>query len=175
MEFISIDEIANIARENFSGYKGNDTLQDRRKVIEEIIFDSRNENKQPIFLATLNQKDAFCATSLISEIVGYICWEQWGGPNRVDGDTWELKRIAVKKSMQGKHIRHVLILDSLERIKERILARGSWLKNIIIFTGAENKAQRLYADTLGAKVDATIKDLFRGDEVMMIARFQKPE
>jgi len=49
--------------------------------------------------------------------------------------------------------------------------RGATFKLIEILAGIENRVQRLYAKTLGAKPIATILDLYRGDEQIMIARF----
>ena len=39
-----------------------------------------------------------------------------------------------------------------------------------VTTGVGNEAQRLYRDTLGAEVEATICGLFGGAEAIMIAR-----
>jgi hypothetical protein len=49
--------------------------------------------------------------------------------------------------------------------------RGGVLKLVEILTGTENKAQRLYAKTLGAESVAIIPDLYRSDERVMVARF----
>ena len=50
--------------------------------------------------------------------------------------------------------------------------RGAVLKAVEVTTGVENQAQKLYEKTLGAKIECVVKDLFRGDEVIMVGRFK---
>ena len=47
------------------------------------------------------------------------------------------------------------------------------MKAVEVTTGVENQAQNLYKKTLGAKVECIVKDFFRGDEAIMIARFEE--
>ncbi|MEC4678069.1 MAG: N-acetyltransferase, partial [Nitrospirota bacterium] len=46
----------------------------------------------------------------------------------------------------------------------------STLKHIIISTRADNHAQKLYKQALGAEVEAKISKLYSDDEVFMVAR-----
>jgi ribosomal protein S18 acetylase RimI-like enzyme len=103
-----------------------------------------------------------------SEIVGYIHWTQKSGfrPEVV----LELEQIAVLPLVQGRGIGRKLIEESLPQVKEQLHKRNASLKHIIVTTRDDNYAQRLYLETIGAKVECTIKDLFSADEVIMIAR-----
>jgi ribosomal protein S18 acetylase RimI-like enzyme len=103
-----------------------------------------------------------------SSIVGYIHWTQKSGfrPEVV----LELEQIAVLPEMQGRGIGRRLIDESLPLVKEHLHACNATLKHIIVTTRADNYAQRLYRQTIGAEVECTIKDLFSADEVIMIAR-----
>ena len=103
-----------------------------------------------------------------NSVLGYILWLEKGGFRKKA--VVELEQIAVLPAHQGEGIGTQLINQSLPEIKKYLRKRGSLLKVIEITTGTENKAQRLYKKTLKAKVEATIKDLFRGDEVIMFAR-----
>jgi len=102
-------------------------------------------------------------------VLGYILWMEKGGFRKKA--VIELEQIAVLPDFQNKEIGSKMIKESLKEIKKYLKKRESKLKLIEISTGTTNKAQRLYKKTLNAKVKAVIKDLFRGDEVIMIARF----
>ena len=67
-------------------------------------------------------------------------------------------------------IGQTLIKDSLEQVKQLLLAEGSKIKHIIVTTRADNYAQNIYRKVLGTEVEATINNLFSADEVYMIAR-----
>ena len=103
-----------------------------------------------------------------SAIVGYIHWTQKSGfrPETV----LELEQIAVTPEQQGRGIGRRLIDESLPLMRERLSERGAHIEAIMVTTRADNYAQRLYRDALGAEVECTIKDLYSADEVIMIAR-----
>ena len=82
----------------------------------------------------------------------------------------ELEQITVLAEVQGKGIGRILIDESLLLVKERLHSCNASLKHIIVTTRADNYAQRLYRQTIGAEVECTIKDLYSADEVIMIAR-----
>jgi hypothetical protein len=63
-----------------------------------------------------------------------------------------------------------LIERSLPFVKHQLESRGASLKNILVTTRTDNSAQKLYASSLGAEVETTIKNLYSADEVVMIAR-----
>jgi len=104
-----------------------------------------------------------------NEILGYILWLEKGGFRKEA--VWELEQIAVDEKARGRGVATFLIEQSLKNIIEYLKKRGSKLKIIEVTTGMENQAQRLYQKTLDAQPEAIIKDLFRGDEVIMLARF----
>ena len=103
------------------------------------------------------------------EILGYILWLEKGGFRK--SAVWELEQIAVKETARGRGVASFLIEQSLKKILDYLKKRSAKLKIVEVTTGTENQAQRLYQKTLDAQPEAIIKDLFRGDEVIMIARF----
>lgn len=102
------------------------------------------------------------------KILGYILWLEKGGFR--EQAVLEMEQIAVAPEHRGKGIGTALITKSLSALKQYLQKRGARLKLVEMTTGTENKAQRLYKKTLNAKVEAVIKDFFRGDEAIMLAR-----
>jgi len=102
------------------------------------------------------------------QIVGYIEWLQKSGLRKEV--ILELEQMAVAPSFQGKGIGRSLIQKSLPLISQQVAERRASLKHVIVTTRADNHAQRLYASTLNATVEATISNLYSADEVVMIAR-----
>lgn len=105
------------------------------------------------------------------KILGYILWKEKGGFRKQA--VIELEQIAVDLKYRGQGIGTKIIIESLIKIKDYLKIRGASLKLIEVTTGTTNQAQKLYQKTLGAKAETVIKDLFSGDEVIMIARFKK--
>ena len=147
-----LNEIAKISSENFSGLK--DTKNAKRWIKCNFLAYPRTQ----YFVARTNGK-----------ISGYILWIEHGGFRKEA--VWELEQIAVGKNYQGQGTGTKLIEKSLSKIKKHLEKRKSALKAVKITTRVNNRAQALYKKTLGAEVESIIKDLFRGDEVIMIARF----
>jgi len=102
------------------------------------------------------------------DILGYIIWTQKSG-FRAEA-VIELEQIAISPKSQNKGLGRRLIQESLPLLKEDINQMNSTLKHIVVSTRADNHAQQLYRDTLGAEVEATIRKLYSADEVLMIAR-----
>ena len=71
---------------------------------------------------------------------------------------------------RGQGLGKTLILDSLPQVKHHLAGQGSTLKHVLVTTRADNFAQKLYQQTLGAEVETTISNLYSADEVLMIAR-----
>lgn len=103
-----------------------------------------------------------------SGIAGYILWMEKGG-FRQDA-VLELEQIGVHNDFRGRGIGTLLIRDSFADVHKEIYGQGRSIKLVEVTTGTENEAQKLYAKTLGAKVEAVLKDFFTGDEAIMIAR-----
>lgn len=101
-------------------------------------------------------------------ILGYIIWVQKSGfrPQVV----LDLEQVAVLPNCQGQGVGRALIEESLPLVRAQLAERGANLKHIMVTTREDNRAQRLYQQTLGAQVEATIANLYSADEVMMIAR-----
>ncbi len=148
-----IKEIAKIASENFSG------LKDFKKAVKWITCNFRAFPRMQYFSAKSKNK-----------ILGYILWVEKGGFR--EKAVWELEQLAIKKELQKKGIGTELIKKSLLGIRKYLKKRNSTLKLIKITTGKGNKARKIYQKALGAKVECNIKDFFRTDEVIMIARFK---
>ena len=102
------------------------------------------------------------------QIVGYIIWVQKSGFR--SEAVVELEQLAVEPNFQGQGIGRKLIKESLSLVKEHLVKNGSTLKHILVTTRADNFAQQLYKDTLGAEIETTISNLYSADEVLMIAR-----
>ncbi len=109
-----------------------------------------------------------CVAEINGDIAGYIMWNQKSGfrPKAV----CELEQLAVTPKSQGQGIAKGLIKQSLELVKIELAQKGSEIKHIIVTTRADNYAQNLYRETLGAEIEFTISDLYSADEVLMIAR-----
>ena len=110
----------------------------------------------------------YVAENLDNEIVGYIQWSQKSGFRREV--VLELEQLAVLPEYHGKGIGTKLIKKSLPQIDSQLAARGAKIKHIIVTTRSDNYAQKLYRKAIGAEVEATIKNLYSADEVLMIAR-----
>jgi GNAT superfamily N-acetyltransferase len=105
------------------------------------------------------------------QLSGYILWTERGGFRKES--VFELEQIAVDQKLRGKGVATKLINDSFADIKKYVELRGAVLKSVEVSTGVHNGAQKLYKKTLGVEIECTIKDRFREDEVLMIARFSK--
>jgi ribosomal protein S18 acetylase RimI-like enzyme len=101
-------------------------------------------------------------------LVAYILWMEKGGFRREA--VLELEQIAVAPALRGRGIGGVLVQESFQQLNEAIVASGRKIKVIEVTTGSEQGAIGFYQRTLGTKVVATIPDLFRGEEYILIAR-----
>jgi ribosomal protein S18 acetylase RimI-like enzyme len=119
-----------------------------------------NLNAAPRFLNFVAEQN--------NHIVGYIIWVQKSG-FRAEA-VLELEQLAVSPDVQCQGIGRRLIVESLPLVKEQLHLNGSILKHVLVTTRADNFAQALYKTTLGAKVEATISNLYSADELLMIAR-----
>jgi len=146
-----LNGIVKIASENFSG------LKDKNNAKKWVRCNFSAFPRTQYFVAEENK-----------EICGYILWIEKGGFR--NESVFELEQIAVGKKFQGQGIGTKLITESLPEIKKYLKKRGAVLKAIEVTTGTDNKAQSLYKKTLGAEIECVVKNLFRGDEVIMIAR-----
>ncbi len=110
-----------------------------------------------------------CYVALIdSACVGYIIWTQKSGFR--SEVVLELEQIAVAPECQASGIGRELIERSLPLAKAVLYESDAVLKHILVTTRADNHAQKLYASTLNARVEATLSNLYSADEVIMIAR-----
>ena len=103
-----------------------------------------------------------------SVIQGYIVWAQKSGFRK--SVVLELEQIAVPPRFQGQGLGKGLIRETLPAVKKRLAERGASIKHLLVTTRADNTAQQLYRNVLGAEVEATIRDLYSFDEVVMIVR-----
>lgn len=147
-----LEKISKIASENFSG------LRDIKNAKQWVGCNFSAFPRMQYFVA----ED-------FGNVAGYILWLEKGGFRKES--VFELEQIAVDKKFQGQGIGTQLIENSLTEIKNHVEARGAKLKAVEVTTGTDNRAQQLYKKALGANPECVIKDLFRGDEVIMVARF----
>lgn len=147
-----IKDVAQITSESFSG------LQDYEEAVQWLKCNFRAFPRMQYFVALFQE-----------DIVGYILWTEKGGfrPESV----WELEQVAVKKEFQRRGIGCKLIRTSRAVLGQYLLLQKRGLKLVEVTTGTDNAAQQLYEKALGAEVVATMPNFFRGDEVIMIARF----
>lgn len=102
-------------------------------------------------------------------IVGYILWMEKGGFRKKA--VLELEQIGITESMRGKGVGTKLIKESIKDIINNFLVPNNRKLHIIeITTSTDNKAQKLYKKTLNAKAECVIKDLYEGDELLMISK-----
>jgi ribosomal protein S18 acetylase RimI-like enzyme len=147
-----IEEVADIASRCFSG------LKEKNEAKKWIKCNFKAFPRMQYFVAQFKGK-----------VLGYILWVEKGGFRK--NAVLELEQIAVHPDYRGIGIGTKLIKESLKELKNHLRKRKSKLKLIEITTGASNKAQELYKRTLNAKPECVIKDFFREDEVIMIAKF----
>lgn len=101
-------------------------------------------------------------------IVGYIHWTQKSGFR--SEVVLELEQLAVDPTCQGQGVGRQLIVRSLPQVRAQLRERGASLKHVMVTTRTDNHAQELYRRTLGVEVEAILRDVYSGDEVLMIAR-----
>ncbi len=148
------EAVAAIATENFSG------LPNQKVGLQWVSCNHAARPRMRYFVAKKGK-----------EIIAYILWVEKGGFRKES--VWELEQIAVKEHFQGKGVGSKLIKESLEKIKAHLKRRGAKLKLVEITTGTNNEARQLYERALGAKLECVIEDIFRGDEAILIARFDR--
>jgi predicted N-acetyltransferase YhbS len=147
-----LNKVVEIAKESFSGLKE----QEHAEKWIECNFSAHPRTKY--FIAREN-----------NDVLGYILWLEKGGFRKES--VWELEQIAVKDIHRGKGIASKLIKESLSSIHQYLEKRGAKLKMVEVTTSTENEAQQIYRKHLNAKIEAVITKMFRGDEVIMVARF----
>lgn len=103
-----------------------------------------------------------------ANILGFIQWTQKSGFR--EKVVLELEQIAVLPAHQGHGIGGKLTINSLPIVQSQVAERNASVTNIIVTTRSDNAAQRLYRKTLGAKVEATISNLYSADEIFMVSR-----
>lgn len=101
-------------------------------------------------------------------VVGYIQWIEKSGFRKEV--VLELEQMAVLPAMQGKKVGTALIQQTLPLIQKELAKRQATLKHLLVTTRDDNPAQQLYAKTINATVECTIRNLFSADEVLMISR-----
>jgi len=105
-----------------------------------------------------------------NSLVGYAVWAEKGGFRTKA--VWELEQIAVLSEYRKHGIGTKLIRDSLAEIKAHTEKRGAILKIVLVTTEANNASATLYKRILGARQEGTIRDFYKGDEQIMVARFE---
>lgn len=101
-------------------------------------------------------------------IIGYIVWGEKSGFR--DEVVLELEQLAVLPGFRAQGVGRALIRESLLKVSAVLQQRAARLKTVLVTTRADNGAQRLYKDVLGAEVQATIANLYSADEVIMVAQ-----
>lgn len=98
-------------------------------------------------------------------IIGYIFWAQKSG-FRAEV-ILELDQIAIHQDFQGLGLSKKLIVESLRDIQTQLANTHQSIKSILVTTGADNFARKLYENILNAKEVAVISGLYRSPEVYL--------
>ena len=146
-----IGQIVEIASACFGG------MRDREKARDWVSCNFRAFPRMKYFAA--KEDDS---------IIGYILWMEKGGFR--ENSVLELEQIAVREDRRSNGVGGALVRESLRYIQADMKKRGSKLKLLEVTTGTDNQAQSFYRRNLNAEPECIIRDLFKGDEVVMIAR-----
>ena len=122
--------------------------------------DNKSQNKSWIWhksgLLSSNKKIEYWIAENKNQVVGYISWYLKGG---FDSGVCELEQIGVHSSQRGKGVGLQLIEKSFRDFKKLVKSEhGVDIKIVEVTTSVENKAQKIYQKTLGAEVEAVIKN-----------------
>lgn len=149
-------DLASIAKINLTCFHGCANLEEALKWV------SCNFQAWPRFhYFTLKEKN---------KLIGYILWYFKGGWRQ--NSVLELEQIAIERKYQGCGFGSKLIRDSLNQLKKYLKKEKRKLKAILVTTGTEQKAKKIYKQVLRAKPAAKINGLFRGDEIILIKKYK---
>lgn len=149
----NIDEIAKI---NLACFHGCANLKEAKKWL------SCNFRAWPRFQYFVLKEE--------NKVLGYILWKFLGGWRQKS--VLELEQIAINPKYRGRGFASKLIKESLNQLRKYLKKEKRKLKSVLITTGTEQKAKKLYEKVLKAKCAAKIKGLFEGDEIILIRRFK---
>jgi len=105
-----------------------------------------------------------------NKTIGYILWYFKGGWRK--DSVLELEQIAIHPQHQGRGFGSKLIKESLKQLIKYLKKEKRKLKAVLITTGTEQGARKIYEKALGAKMVAKIKKIFRGDEIILARRYK---
>jgi ribosomal protein S18 acetylase RimI-like enzyme len=152
MEPADISRVSEIHREVFP----NDTLSDS----DSMTWISSKFNGWPI--------NRYFVAVTDDVIIGYILWTELGGLR--NPCVLELEQIGIASKWQGKGFGAQIVNESIFQTNNHLRLQGRSIKLVQVTTGKSNRAQQLYAETLGATPECKISHLYDEDEVVMIAR-----
>lgn len=109
----------------------------------------------------------FCHVIVSDKTVGYIFWVQKSGFR--EEVILELDQIAIHPDFQGLGLSKKLIIDSLKDVESELLQRNQKIKSVLVTTGVNNFARKIYEDLLRAQEVAIISDLYSAPEVYLKA------
>ena len=109
----------------------------------------------------------FCHVIVSDKTVGYIFWAQKSGFR--EEVILELDQIAIHPDFQGLGLSKKLIIESLKDVENELLNRSQRIKSVLVTTGVNNFARKIYEDLFGAQEVAMISDLYREPEVYLKA------
>ena len=81
----------------------------------------------------------------------------------------ELDQIAIHPDFQGLGLSKKLIIESLKDVENELLQRNQKIKSVLVTTGVNNFARKIYEDLLSAQEVAIISDLYSAPEVYLKA------
>ena len=81
----------------------------------------------------------------------------------------ELDQIAIHPDFQGLGLSKKLIVESIKDIEHELLKNNQKIKSVLVTTGVNNFARKIYEDLLNAQEVAIISDLYSAPEVYLKA------
>ncbi|WP_252053485.1 GNAT family N-acetyltransferase [Acinetobacter silvestris] len=81
----------------------------------------------------------------------------------------ELDQIAIHPDFQGLGLSKALIVESLKDVENELLAKNQKIKSVLVTTGGNNFAKKIYEDLFNAQEVAIISDLYSAPEVYLKA------
>lgn len=109
----------------------------------------------------------FCYLIEFEKTVGYIFWAKKSG-FRAEV-ILELDQIAIHPDFQGLGLSKKLIVESIKDIENELLENNQKIKSVLVTTGVNNFARKIYEDLLIAQEVAIISDLYSAPEVYLKA------
>ncbi|OTG81541.1 GNAT family N-acetyltransferase [Acinetobacter sp. ANC 4648] len=147
--------------------KANQSDLDDITEIHHKSFVRQSASKQWIESTLAAYPRYFCYLIENEKTCGYIFWAQKSG-FRAEV-ILELDQIAIHPDFQGLGLSKILIVESLKNVEKELSVKNQKIKSVLVSTGVNNFARKIYEDLLNANEVAIITDLYSSPEVYLKA------